>query len=71
MKQDLIASSFYPDKTGLSNPRSVRAIVEWPNGLEGPPRIFPFGDSLEEAERVGDFLEERLANQSSQAGPGR
>jgi len=54
---------YHPTKFPLT-PKLKRAIIEWPNGLEGPPQIFPLADSLEEAESVGKFLEKRLGNES-------
>ncbi len=39
-----------------------KAILLWPDGLTNPPRIFPLADSLEEAERIGKFLEKLFGN---------
>ena len=39
---------------------AAKAIVEWPEGINGPFLIFPIGSSFEQSSQVRDFLNERL-----------
>jgi hypothetical protein len=38
-----------------------RAIVEWPEGIDMPARIYPLGESLEQSSEIEKVLREKLA----------
>ena len=58
MEQDLNASSIYPDKAGLSNPRLFRAIVEWDPNLPADLVIYPLGNTAERDEQIRATLQQ-------------
>ena len=44
-----------------------KAIVEWPNGINGPFLVFPMGSSFEQSSRIREFLNKRLGNTEAAA----
>ena len=63
-------NSSYAIGKKLSTP--PRAVVEWPEGLMGPPIIFPMGQTFEESEEIRRLFERLLQTAKEGAvGPGQ
>jgi hypothetical protein len=59
MKQNLS----YRESESLSKGHP-KAVIEWPDGLAGPPTIFPLGESFEESEELRRRLEKLFRKQA-------
>jgi len=57
----------YRTKPPLSNSDTPWVIIKFPSGLNGPPVIYPCGNSHEETEKVRELIENAL-NQGNTEG---